>query len=229
MRYILLLLLTLCGLTACTPETDPIPPAPTATTELPPPVSETPVTDTTTVEATAEATPTLEVLSTETPATVLTDTTDTVELDCEIGAYPAFESSWEAANDTSICATRDEEVGDGAIQDFQNGTMVWVSGSDEEPAYIYVIHNDNTWQRFEDLFEEGDTENAGLTPPAGLLEPIRGFGLVWRDQLGGADATIGWALNQEAGQETVVQEFGEHTALAVSDRVYWLMGDGTWQ
>lgn len=221
MRYILLIL-TLCWMTACTTDADPIPPAPTATTV----VSATATTETVMVEQTEEPSPVPSVEATE-PATEVM--TDTMVLDCEVPSYPAFESSWEAAHNESICPIREVEIGEGAIQTFENGTMIWVSESDEEPAYIYVINSDNTWQRYEDLFEEGDTESANLTPPAGLLEPIRGFGLVWRDQLDGSDAAIGWALNEEVGHEAAVQEFGNDTAIAIDDRVYWLLSDGTWE
>ena len=94
-----------------------------------------------------------------------------------------------------------------------------------------------TWQHFaippsemgEDLFEEGDEESAGLTPPAGQFEPIRGFGLVWREQLGGAEAEIGWAVAEEVGHGLTVQQFGGDIVIAAPGQLYWLAEDGTWE
>lgn len=221
MRYLLLLTM-LFLMVACSPNTDPIPPAPTATTVLPPSTArpDTPPAEDATVEPT-EVMPT-EVATTEEPTVI-------AELDCEVPVYAALQTVWEANGADANCPTRDVEVGNGAIQPFTNGTMVWASGSDEEPAYIYVLVNDGTWQRFEDLWQEGDAEIADLTPPAGQIEPKRGFGLVWREHLGGVNATIGWGLEEEAGREIAIQEFGDETAIVANERVYWLFANGTWQ
>jgi hypothetical protein len=222
MRY-LLLLTALCFLAACNANTDPIPPAPTASVVASTSVPFTPtaeVVDATTIPAT-------EVPSTETSPTEVAST-DVTPL-CEVPVDSAFQERWEANGADATCPSRNAEVGDGAYQPFTNGLMIWTSVSDEEPAFIYVINNDGTWQRFEDLFQEGDTESAELVPPAGQLEPIRGFGLIWREELGGSDATIGWALQDEAAQEVVVQEFGNDSAITTNNQLYWLLADGTWQ
>ena len=41
-------------------------------------------------------------------------------------------------------------------------------------------------------------------PPAGLYQPVRGFGLVWREETGVRDR-LGWALGEEAGYPTAIQ------------------------
>lgn len=221
MRYLLLLTL-LFLMVACSPNTDPIPPAPTATTVLltSTALPDTPPAEDTTVDPT-EVIPT-EVATTEEPTVI-------AELDCEVPVYAALQTVWEANGADANCPTRDVEVGNGATQPFTNGTMIWASASDEEPAFIYVLVNDGTWQRFEDLWQEGDAETADLIPPAGQIEPKRGFGLVWREQLGGTNATIGWGLEEEAGREIAIQEFGEDRAIVANERVYWLFANGTWQ
>jgi len=42
-------------------------------------------------------------------------------------------------------------------------------------------------------------EGARLTPPPGLFEPIRGFGFVWFEKLGGPASQLGWATDPEKG------------------------------
>ncbi|MFQ6016508.1 MAG: CHAT domain-containing protein, partial [Anaerolineae bacterium] len=78
-----------------------------------------------------------------------------------------------------------------AEQFFEGGLMYWV----EDVRRIYVLNSrERTWDIFQDTFVEGvDPEWVGLSPPPGLLEPKRGFGKVWREELGGADSAIGWA------------------------------------
>ncbi|NLE75895.1 MAG: hypothetical protein GX605_03975, partial [Chloroflexi bacterium] len=39
------------------------------------------------------------------------------------------------------------------------------------------------------------------------LQPERGFGKIWRDQLGGPAAAIGWALQPEQGKDLTWQAF----------------------
>jgi hypothetical protein len=71
---------------------------------------------------------------------------------------------------------------------------------------VYVFYNSgaNTpdagrWETFEDRFNEGDAEtDPAITPPAGRLQPKRGFGLVWRAQPR-VRAALGWALSGERG------------------------------
>jgi hypothetical protein len=48
----------------------------------------------------------------------------------------------------------------------------------------------------------------GETPPAGLFEPVSGFGLLWRNEARGGEtvrAELGWAVEPEANFQTVHQ------------------------
>ena len=63
-------------------------------------------------------------------------------------------------------------------------------------------------------------------PPPGYYQPVRGFGLVWREQPNVRDR-LGWALAPEAGFETAVQHTSypkyNHTYLrALDGNVWWL-------
>jgi hypothetical protein len=100
-----------------------------------------------------------------------------------------------AANNNQICLTNwffiqprpascplnVPTASNGVYQTFQNGTMIWVGSQDA----IYIMYNDAInprWQVVRDYFEEGMPENGGFTAPgAGLYQPRRGFGLLWRN------------------------------------------------
>lgn len=120
-----------------------------------------------------------------------------------------------------------------ATQPFERGRMIWVDHLQEDTVYVLTYGADEgggTWQAYEDTFREGDPESSGLTPPAGRLEPIRGFGKVWRDELGGPDAPVGWALVPEQGYVGEVQFF-EHGLMLwnpLDGTTYVLLDDGVW-
>jgi serine/threonine-protein kinase len=117
-----------------------------------------------------------------------------------------------------------------AEQAFERGVMIWLSGP------IYVLYNDGRFQRYDDTFVAGvDPERGGETPPPGLLEPVRGFGKVWRtysDVRGG----LGWGLAAEAGGGATIQRFERGWMMDLSQRSDILMlvenpggQGGTWQ
>jgi hypothetical protein len=106
--------------------------------------------------------------------------------------------------------------------------MLWTSDN----KTIYVLLQDGRAGAYADTFEDGvDPEKANLSPPAGLQEPIRGFGKVWREQLGGASSDIGWAKeNEYQAPGLTVQRF-------VNGLVFWegqvgqraIYASGTWE
>jgi len=88
-----------------------------------------------------------------------------------------------------------------ALQTFEHGSMIWLSGP------IYVLYSDSRAQRFDDTFTEGiDPVSGGETPPAGLVEPVRGFGKVWRNNPT-VRAGLGWGTAPEAGGSATMQRF----------------------
>lgn len=69
-----------------------------------------------------------------------------------------------------------------------------------------------------------------LTPPEGLSQPVRGFGKVWREQLGRPQAEVGWALERERGYEMLVQPFdGGQMFAGAEGEVFVLYTDETWE
>jgi hypothetical protein len=102
-----------------------------------------------------------------------------------------------------------------AYQPFQGGFMIWrASSSGDAGGTIYVFLNSGQWQVHYDPWVEGMPVDGGYSPPAGLFEPKRGFGMLWRNTLGGPSSALGWALSEEQGHDSgLAQELGNGGAL----------------
>jgi hypothetical protein len=125
-----------------------------------------------------------------------------------------------------------------ADQRFEHGLMFWRNNVPMQ-AVIYVLMygadtESGSWQGLADEWTAGLPEKGGFTPPAGLLEPVRGFGRVWRDRLGGGanPPAIGWAIEPEQGlSQAEYQDFQGGTMLYSPrlKRVIVLKSDGGWR
>jgi len=125
-----------------------------------------------------------------------------------------------------------------AEQYFERGVMIWVElprASGALDRRIFVIRGvplPLAFSVFYDAWTEGAPESAGLTPPPGLLEPRRGFGLVWR-QYPEVREALGWATLPEAGHIATVQPFASavdaHTGLVWFEDTdfFFAFGPGT--
>ena len=86
-------------------------------------------------------------------------------------------------------------VGNAAYQAFGGGYMIWLEGN----RTIYVLYAGGRYESYADDFHEGDPESdPSIVSPEGLLQPVRGFGLVWRTYPAVRDG-LGWALAPEEG------------------------------
>ncbi len=113
-----------------------------------------------------------------------------------------------------------------ARQHFQNGQMIWRG----DQRWIYVLYNDGRWEGYSDKWVEGDpADDPALTPPEGLQQPVRGFGKVWRESLGGAKAAIGWAQEKEQGQSAQIQDWDYGTVLQFGGEFIVLLDRGAWR
>jgi len=90
-----------------------------------------------------------------------------------------------------------------AQQQFQNGNMFWVQPIDQ--IWIATTNEDGEqiWINRDDTFQEGMPESdPDLDIPAeGLIQPIRGFGKLWREEPEIQDL-VGWATDEEFGYTT---------------------------
>lgn len=113
-----------------------------------------------------------------------------------------------------------------ARQPFERGSMIWRA----DRRVIYVLYPDGRWQAFDDTWAESMPESdASITPPAGLVQPLRGFGLVWRTKLGGPGAAIGWATEPEQGLAGSVLAWDGGEVLRLADTTYALLASGQWR
>jgi hypothetical protein len=176
-------------------------------------------------------TPTLTPTRTKTPTPSPTSPPPPPPTPCGIKPSGKFYSVWQANQKRLGCPIREIEVFT-AEQPFENGFMFW---REDKPPYIYVLHNKGIWHRYTGTFKQGDPEVAGYSPPPGLQEPRRGFGQVWRDELGGPDSEIGWATYHEQGFPGDRWVDCEHGMMLWSGQwgdlwgIFVLYDDGTWQ
>ena len=102
------------------------------------------------------------------------------------------------------CPAGPPQISTEAEQTFEHGRMIWVDTLNR----IYVIFEDGnvpSWAQYPDNFTEGDPElDESLVPPPGLLQPIRGFGMIWRNNPR-VKARLGWATTPEVAFEGMVQ------------------------
>ena len=84
---------------------------------------------------------------------------------------------------------------------FERGLMLWT----EWNRLIYILYTDNLsprWDARPDAWEEGmPLDDPAFAPPSGYSQPVRGFGLAWRDEQAPAGARagerLGWATDEE--------------------------------
>jgi hypothetical protein len=222
-----------------TPSPLPSTPSPSATPTPEPTLAETPEdTPTPTDTSTPTADNTLPPTSTPTPTVELPTTTptatetpeSTAPPECDVLPEGPFLPLWEADPTRQAvlgCPTsnhpRIEPVAwevSTSYQPFERGAMLWSDkiGWYEQPV-IYVLYEDGTYSRYEDTYESGDDETVPETPPAGLFEPVLGFGKVWRENEAVRDG-LGWATAAESPGPGRFQ-------LYVGGEMLWLSQRGT--
>ena len=131
------------------------------------------------------------------------------------------------------CPLGAEEAMVMARQRFQHGQMIWLStdprtGSDA--GLVLVLLDNGSLQWFGDRWREGQpTSDPALVAPPGVEQPVRGFGLVWRDQLGGPDAAIGWAVEPEHGTTGAARAWDGGLVVNAGGDPFVLLNSGAWR
>ena len=143
-------------------------------------------------------------------------------LSCNIQPPGEFDTAWQQHQSLLGCPTNNAVETGGATQPFEHGRMIWRKNMD----WHYVLFDDGTWQNFKDKYEEGMTEPDVYQPPAGLVTPVRGFGLVWRNHLGGPQSAIGWGLKDEYWSPFQVQDFEKGLSIELEGQMYILGNNG---
>jgi hypothetical protein len=108
--------------------------------------------------------------------------------------------------------------------------MFWLA----EGRMIYVLFSDGrspAWLSLADEYRDGEPESdPSFNPPAGLVQPVRGFGLAWRSRED-IRRRLGWATAPESAFETQFQQGADAFFLRDRDgRIIGLYGEGArWQ
>jgi hypothetical protein len=156
----------------------------------------------------------------------LTPTNCAVSLPSTLGTLFAADSSLQARIGCPQASAGTATAS--AAQVFENGSMIYLGGS---PGTIYVLTTDGRFRRFADTFVEGsDPEGMGEIPPPGRIEPIRGFGKVWRSNPD-VRAALGWAVTGEDGGTATLLLFDHGRAVFLPQRgeTYLLIDDADGQ
>lgn len=108
-----------------------------------------------------------------------------------------------------VCAVDEATLSPAAEQSFEGGRMIWLkemnNGEEVIENVIFVLYDDQRWEAFEDTWRSGQPESdPALVPPAGLYQPVRGFGKLWRENEQ-VRKTLGWATAPEQGFEGASQ------------------------
>jgi hypothetical protein len=113
-----------------------------------------------------------------------------------------------------------------AIQGFERGWMLWVS---QPTPTIYALFEDGFYRRYPDTWNPAtDAASSGEPPPPDRLEPVRGFGKVWRDNPEVRDG-LGWGINGEQGDTASVLSFAQGQMIFLPSRgeIFVITGDST--
>jgi hypothetical protein len=95
-------------------------------------------------------------------------------------------------------------------QPFQTGFMFW-----RETREIYIVSTaglqkgaptDSFWRVSDNWNESIPASDPALVAPAGLFQPVRGFGYVWRSNAAIRNS-LGWALAGEQPYDSTWQNF----------------------
>lgn len=185
------------------------------TPTLPP--SKTP-SETPTVSTTPQPsqTPTVTVTSTSTQAILPTSQIIPVTGAAVQADERVCDSTWFFLVPRPQSCPRNNAIADqGVYQQFENGYMVWVRQTDA----IYVMYNDDTkpsWEVYRDFFVEGMPHDNNIAEPENRWEPVRGFGLLWRNNAT-VRTRIGWATQQYETPYSVKLQLADDGAIFIND------------
>ncbi|MBV9326794.1 MAG: hypothetical protein JO352_23805 [Chloroflexi bacterium] len=126
------------------------------------------------------------------------------------------------------CPAGQEQAADVTAQQFENGWMLRIPpAAANQPARIYALFNDGQdYASFPDTWSQAaDPVSTGLNAPAGLLEPERGFGKVWREGTGAhVRDRLGWATSPEQTGSGARQSFrGGQMVFAPGPRLIFVL------
>jgi hypothetical protein len=162
-----------------------------------------------------------------------------VQIRCPFSYFFPRPAGWGAGR----CPLRPAAFPWSAEQQFEHGRLIWQEGLPAESTAemmargptIYVLYDSDGSGEGGDLAVFADTwtdaepeSDPGIVPPAGLYQPIRGFGKVWRNNAEVRDR-LGWATGPEAGFDGAYQvDWGDPLHVAGSRYIRTRDGGVVW-
>lgn len=109
-----------------------------------------------------------------------------------------------------------------AAQNFERGRMFW-----RDTRQIIALGEAGQFWRVNDTWTDDQaTDDPALVPPDGLAQPVRGFGLVWR-QNAAIQEGLGWAQGPEYVIASIWQEFEGGTLFLGESSLIYAIPQGT--
>jgi hypothetical protein len=150
---------------------------------------------------------------------------------CPIAIVPEFAPRLGARPDVLDvlgCPAGERQPTWAAEQGFQHGRMFWQADTD---LVTILFDAGGTFWVEPNRYVEGDPEDecpdAGAAPE-GLFKPVRGFNWHWCNTPS-VRAGLGWAMEQEAGYDTLWQPFESGYVLQNrANHLFVFYADGTW-
>lgn len=121
-------------------------------------------------------------------------------------------ANWFFLPPPSACAAAPPLFSQQVEQRFENGIMLWLASSREIYVFMGATANRSAeWRVYEDTYEDGlPLQDDTLVAPPDRLQPVRGFGMVWRENED-VRARLGWALEPEFGYDGIIQPATDDT------------------
>lgn len=138
----------------------------------------------------------------------------------------AFAPYWSSEIQEALgCPTAPEVETDLAEQSFERGRMFWIGSQ----GRIHLLLSDGRYFWRGDAWVGPAEYACSAAPPAGLVQPKRGFGLIWCSESGLRDL-IGWGLEDEWGYQTLYQPFEHGLMLLAEGGIAYALSDaGAWR
>ncbi|MBN1311955.1 MAG: hypothetical protein JXB30_11110 [Anaerolineae bacterium] len=103
-----------------------------------------------------------------------------------------------APDPETSCPEQEVVTSQAAWQTFEHGTMMWIASTERIHTFF---DNSTSGIRTDQWAPSMPESDPSIVPPDGLYQPIRGFGLVWRE----FKDVLGWATAPEFAFEVVYQ------------------------
>jgi hypothetical protein len=142
----------------------------------------------------------------------------TIASDCPISVAEPFQSAYNSNPSLqAFGCPQDSGLSISLVmQSFERGRMFW-----RDTRQILILAQNSSYWRVADTWQEGmPADDPSLVPPEGRIQPVRGFGLLWRTNPTFRD-TLGWAQGPEFPLSSTWQEFeGGTLFLGDSNQIY---------